>query len=123
MDVLHGIDISLFPKVGKRSIEVHADVDNNIPSSIVQRSLLNDWQLQFESGQEPDFIDKKGRIHTPIGRVNLQWHKAGFLVENTETFYVVDSGNPLVELKHAGDQAADSGIRPVALGAQTPGMT
>lgn len=121
--MLHGIDISLFPKVGKRSIEVHADVDNNIPSSIVQRSLLNDWQLQFESGQEPDFIDKKGRIHTPIGRVNLQWHKAGFLVENTETFYVVDSGNPLVELKHAGDQAADSGIRPVALGAQTPGMT
>ncbi|KAL8763284.1 MAG: hypothetical protein Q9184_000840, partial [Pyrenodesmia sp. 2 TL-2023] len=119
-DVLHGVDISLFPKIGKRSIEIRADVDKNIPYSIVQKSLLGDWQLQFEPCQEPQFTDKRGRTHTPIGHVDLQWHKAGFLLENTETFYVVDSGDPIVELKHAGDEATDSGIRPVGLGAQTP---
>ncbi|KAI4198015.1 MAG: hypothetical protein LQ346_002860 [Caloplaca aetnensis] len=91
-----------------------------MPYSIVQKSLLEDWQLQYALRQEPKFTDKRGRTHTPIGHVELQWHKAGFLLENTETFYVVDSGAPIVALKHAGDKATDSGIRPVGLGAQTP---
>ncbi|KAL8993253.1 MAG: hypothetical protein Q9169_006479 [Polycauliona sp. 2 TL-2023] len=109
MDLLHGLDITLFPKIGRRSIEVHADVDPNIPHSIVQKSVLMDWDVQYESCEEPRFTDKKGRSHTPIGRVDLQWHKAGFLTENKETFYVVDSENPTVELKHGGDQTTDSG--------------
>lgn len=121
--MLHGIEIYLFPKVGTRSIEVRADVDTNIPYSIVQKSLMEDWKLQYELCQEPKFTDKKGRTHTPIGRVGLQWHKTGFLLENSETFYVVDSGDPIVELKHGGEQAADSGIRPLELGAQSVGMT
>ncbi|KAL8910321.1 MAG: hypothetical protein Q9171_004365 [Xanthocarpia ochracea] len=99
-------------------MEVRADVDMNIPYSIVQKSVLEDLGLQYESCQEPKFTDKKGRTHAPVGHVDLQWQKAGFLLENPETFYVVDSGNPIVELKHRGDQAADNGIRPVALGAQ-----
>lgn len=119
--MLYGVDIFLFPKIGNRSIEIHADVDENMPYSIVQKSLLEDWQLQYALRQEPKFTDKRGRTHTPIGHVELQWHKAGFLLENTETFYVVDSGAPIVALKHAGDKATDSGIRPVGLGAQTPG--
>lgn len=98
-------------------------MDETIPYSIVQKSLLNDWQLQYELCQRPRFTDKEGRAHTPIGRVDLQWRKTSSLLEKTETFYVVDSGDPIVELRHAGDQAADSGIRPVGLGAQTPGMT
>ncbi|KAL8644838.1 MAG: hypothetical protein Q9226_007570 [Calogaya cf. arnoldii] len=88
-------------------MEVRADVDMNIPYSIVQKSLLENLGLQYESCQEPNFTDKKGRTHIPVGHVNLQWHKASSLLENTETFYVVDSGNPIVELKHGGDQATD----------------
>lgn len=122
-DVIYGVMISLFPKKGKQSIEVRADVDRNIPYSIVQKSLLEDWQLLYESCQEPQFTDKRGRKHTPVGHVELQWHKAGSLLENSETFYVVDSGDPIVELKHGAEQPADSGIRPVALGPQTPGMS
>ncbi|KAL8843853.1 MAG: hypothetical protein Q9176_001815 [Flavoplaca citrina] len=120
MDEICGVMISLFPKKGKQSIAVRADVDRNIPFSIVQKSLLEDWQLLYESCQDPQFTDKRGRTHTPIGYVDLQWHKAGSLLENSETFYVVDSGDPIVELKHGGEQPADSGIRPVALGPQTP---
>ncbi|KAL8670727.1 MAG: hypothetical protein Q9168_004754 [Polycauliona sp. 1 TL-2023] len=120
-DVLNGVEITLFPRIGTRSIKVRADVDNNIPCSIVQKSILDSLSLEYESCQEPEFTDRSGRTHSPIGRVDLEWQKTGFLLQNTETFYVVDSGDPAVELKHAGDPAAtDNGVRPVGLAAQTP---
>lgn len=115
------MDIVLFPKIGQRSIEVHADVDEDIPYSLLQKSVLDDLQLQHKPCHEPEFISK-GRTQTPIGYVDLQWHKAGVLIENTERFYVVESGRPSVALKGTGNEDTDNGVRPVGIGAQTSGM-
>lgn len=120
-DTSNGVDIVLFPKIGEGCIDVHADVDKDIPYSILQKSVLDDLQLAYKPCQEPGFTDAKGRTHTPIGYIELQYHVAGIPKENTETFYVVESGDPEVELKCI-DKHTDTGVRPMALGTQTSGM-
>lgn len=126
-DMPDGVEIVLFPKIGEGCVDVHADVDKNIPYSILQKSVLDDLQLEYKPCQKPGFTDARGRTHTPIGYIDLQYHKAGIPKENTDTFYVVESGDPpvelkLVELRPKGDEDPDTGTRPMALGAQTSGM-
>lgn len=121
-DELAGINITLFPKLGTRSIEKHADVDDDILYPILQKSILDELQVPYTKCQVEPYRDKKGRNHTPIGRVELKWHKIGFLVEHTDTFYVVESGEPPVVVKRTDKNDADNAARPLGLGAQNRGM-
>ncbi|KAL9607226.1 MAG: hypothetical protein Q9167_007840 [Letrouitia subvulpina] len=118
-DELHGMDITLFPKDGTTSTTVHADVDEDSPYFILQKDILDKLKLQYTQCQAPSYKDKKGRNHTPIGRVNLVWHKPGYHVEHNDTFYVVNSGNPKAAIKRTGKNDTDNAARPLGLGAQS----
>ncbi|KAL8781236.1 MAG: hypothetical protein Q9213_006089 [Squamulea squamosa] len=118
-DELHGIDITLFPRKGNKSIELHADVDKDILHPILQKSVLNRLKLQYTLCDAPQIKDKKGRNHTPIGRVDLVWYKTGHHTEHEETFYVVESKSPDIVLKKTGNNDTSTAARPLGLGAQS----
>lgn len=98
-------------------------MDSTIRYPTVQKATLDELQLQCDDHRQVEpYKDKKGRIHTPIGRIDLKWHKIGHLKEYTDTFYVVESGGPRVVIKKTRENGTDNAARPLGLGAQTPGM-
>ncbi len=96
-------------------------MDERVAYSFLQKSVLEDLKLQYEPCHDPAFEDDRGQMHTPIGKIDLVWHKPNNPKENTETFHVVESCQPIMKLKTPNGKDVDNGVRPVELGAQTTG--
>ncbi|KAL9024985.1 MAG: hypothetical protein Q9196_006112 [Gyalolechia fulgens] len=67
--------------------------------------------------------DAKNTTHSPVGKVELRWHKKEKGKSYPQTFYVVDRATPLVILGApafaTGDQSSGGEMYPVGLHQQT----
>lgn len=62
-------------------------------------------------------------VYSPVGQVNLRWHKQEAAKSYAETFYVVDQETPLVILGSSAfensNKSAGDNIHSIGLGPQT----
>ncbi|KAL8729538.1 MAG: hypothetical protein Q9181_004961 [Wetmoreana brouardii] len=118
-----GRDIVLFPVDKETQIKIHADVDISIPTSIISREALSLLKVDYEPCHHKQVKDANHRVHVPIGKVNLNWHKTSIAIQYLETFYVVESETAMVVLGKSafpnGDKGND-GVYPIGLAQQTP---
>ncbi|KAL8729764.1 MAG: hypothetical protein Q9181_004881 [Wetmoreana brouardii] len=118
-----GRDIVLFPVDKETQIKIRADVDISIPISIVSREALALLKVDYEPHHHNQVKDAKHRVHVPIGKIKLNWHKTSIAIQHLETFYVVESETAMVVLGKSafpnGDKGND-GVYPIGLAQQTP---
>ncbi|KAL8702916.1 MAG: hypothetical protein Q9201_003922 [Fulgogasparrea decipioides] len=121
--MLEGRDIVLFPVDKETQIQIHADVDISIPISIVSTGALSYLKVDYEPCHDSQVKDAKHRVHVPVGKINLNWHKTSIAIQDLETFYVVESDTAMVVLGKSafpnGDKGND-GVFPIGLAQQTP---
>ncbi|KAL8670139.1 MAG: hypothetical protein Q9168_005304 [Polycauliona sp. 1 TL-2023] len=94
------LDIVLFPERDPEgdSVDVQALVDESLPFSIISRETLEGTGASYTSCLVKTVKDARGVQFSPIGKVDLRWHKKGFPKSHGESFRVVDEGLPLAIL-------------------------
>lgn len=129
MDAFDGVDITLFPGIlfpgeVETHLDIHADVDESIPVSIISRPVLNWLQQACINCEAIEIRDGRNQTYRPFGKIDLQWHKEGFAKQYAETFYVIESEIKLVTLGATAcsdnPNESSAGIYPLELGQQTP---
>lgn len=129
-DAFDGVDITLFPGIlfpgeVETHLDIHADVDESIPVSIISRPVLNWLQQACINCEAIEIRDGRNQTYRPFGKIDLQWHKEGFAKQYAETFYVIESEIKLVTLGATAcsdnPNESSAGIYPLELGQQTPG--
>lgn len=118
------IDITLFGDEGEIEVELKARVDTALSISIVSKSLINRLRTKSQPSQGRSVRDSRGKLHAPIGRVDLLWHRKAVPKTNQQTFFVVDSSDEAVIFGANAVPPEDfPSIQPVGLGKQSEGMT
>ncbi|KAI4166529.1 MAG: hypothetical protein LQ343_007978 [Gyalolechia ehrenbergii] len=129
MDAFDGANILLFPGVcspgeAETQLEIHANVDESIPVSIISRPVLNWLQRSCDPCEAIEIQDRRNLTYRPFGKIVLHWHKVGFARQYDEMFYVIESETQLVRFGASAsskDNAeAGTGTYPLELGQQTP---
>ncbi|KAL8940197.1 MAG: hypothetical protein Q9216_002948 [Gyalolechia sp. 2 TL-2023] len=132
MDIFDGADIVLFPGVclpGEQEthMDIHANVDESIPISIISRPVLNHLERTCNPCEAIEVRDGSNQTYRPFGKIELQWHKVGFAKQYEETFYVVESATQFVmfgaRTTSKEHDAADAGTYPLELRQQTSGTS
>ncbi|KAL9002392.1 MAG: hypothetical protein Q9188_004663, partial [Gyalolechia gomerana] len=127
-DAFDGANIVLFPGVllpgeAETHLDIHANVDESIPVSIISRPVLDWLQRGCNPCEAIEIQDGRNQTYRPFGKIVLQWHKVGFARQYAETFYVIESETQLVTFGASAsskDSAeAGTGTYPVELGQQT----
>lgn len=87
--------------------------------------MLSRVGVGFIPCQMREVKDAKNMTHSPIGKVDLRWHKKEKGKSHPQTFYVVDRATPLVLLGApafvTGNQYSGGELYPVGLHQQTAG--
>ncbi|KAL8832284.1 MAG: hypothetical protein Q9170_004941 [Blastenia crenularia] len=124
MDAIEGVKIVLFPGNIESHIEIHADVDESTPVSIVSRSVLHGLHVDCKPCEAIDIQDGRHETYHAIGKVELQWHKVGSAKQYAEIFYVVESDTNWVKMGKtafpAVNEEAGDGAYPLHLAKRTP---
>ncbi|KAI4170700.1 MAG: hypothetical protein LQ343_004799 [Gyalolechia ehrenbergii] len=95
------IDIIVFPERDESEGSdgaVTAQADKSLPYSIISTGMLSRVGVGFIPCQMREVKDAKNMTHSPIGKVDLRWHKKEKGKSHPQTFYVVDRATPLVLL-------------------------
>lgn len=125
-DATGGMSIVLFPGDEEGHVEIHAEVDQSMPFSVISRQILKRLGLDCKPCQKVEAQDTKYRTYVAVGKIDLQWHKTSIAKQHSETFYVVDSETAVVLLGGSAfptdNTEGDPGTYPIGLKPQTPGM-
>ncbi|KAL8819673.1 MAG: hypothetical protein Q9223_001944 [Gallowayella weberi] len=102
---------------------VRAQSDHSLPFSIISRPMLQRLGVKWTPGKKETVKDTRGVPHSPVGEVNLRWHKQGLGKSHPETFYVVESSNVFVILGSTAFpnsiQATGGNVQPIGVHEQT----
>ncbi|KAI4128686.1 MAG: hypothetical protein LQ338_002633 [Usnochroma carphineum] len=102
---------------------IQAQFDKTMPVSIVSKGMLNKMKSKYVPCQKEPVKDSKNVIYSPVGQVDLRWHKEEQGKSYAETFYVVDQQTPLVILGSSAfeksNKSAGGTIYPVGVQQQT----
>ncbi|KAL8936839.1 MAG: hypothetical protein Q9216_004724 [Gyalolechia sp. 2 TL-2023] len=122
------VDIVVFPEQDQSegsdgSVRAHAD--KSLPCSIISTGMLSRVHVGFTPSQTQAVKDKRNTTYSPIGKVDLRWHKKEKGKSYPQTFYVVNQATPLVILGApafvTGNQSSGNELLPVGLHQQTAG--
>ncbi|KAL9613240.1 MAG: hypothetical protein Q9167_002200 [Letrouitia subvulpina] len=124
MDEGNEIRIELYPAAVERFIHPLAQVDKEIPISIISIHCLTQLGLPYAACNRASVKDRSQTVYSPVGKIDLEWRKIDKAKQFSETFYVVEGDTPLVILgKTAFPQEENTGaeLTPLELSRQTPG--
>ena len=111
---------------GSGGVAIQAKFDLSIPSSIISQGTLNQLGLKATPCQQPPVTDSEGVQHSPVGQVELRWHKAGLGRSYPERFFVINRPSSFAILGRSADEASNaspgSSALPIGLHAQTAGL-
>ena len=118
------IDITVFVDNDEKEESTRALVDPKLPSSIISKALVEKLQPGWRPSQQPLIKDSQGKAYSPIGQVELNWHRKDVPKTNQQTFFVVDLPDTSVVFG-ANAVPPESGppISALGLKPQTDGMT
>ncbi len=107
--------------------EIRAFVDPSLPFSIVSKGMLDQIGEKHTLCKKNPATDAKGVVHTPVGEVDLRWHKKELGKSHSEHFYVVDKPKSIVILGatafQAHTQSAGGSVQPIGMEQQTAGTS
>ena len=118
------IDIIVFGDTEEREESTNAKVDRDLPISIISRAMVERLGAEPKPSQQGPVKDSKGKLYTPIGKVDLLWHRKTASRTNPQTFFVVDlSGIVVIFGANAIPPPPDSSsnIHTLGLNTQTDG--
>ena len=118
------IAIIVFGDTEEKEQPTNAVVDRSLPVSIISKAMIEELQAKPKPAQQDPVKDSKGKVYTPIGKVDLLWHRTTTSRTNQQTFFVVDlSGLVVIFGANAIPTPEDSSsnIRTVGLKTQTDG--
>lgn len=100
--------------------------DKSLPFSIISRGMLTQLGVTYTSCQEETVKDAKGAQHSPVGKVDLRWHKKGLGKSHAEPFRVVDNNTSIVILGATAfpnsTKSAGGSVQPIGVHHQTAGL-
>ncbi|KAL8840378.1 MAG: hypothetical protein Q9176_003871 [Flavoplaca citrina] len=113
------VDIVLFPEQEEgEDGAIQALSDKNLPFSIISRGMLNQLGVKYTACYVETVKDAKGNQYSPVGKVDLRWHKKGVGKSHPEPFRVVDQNNSIVIL---GGPAFPNSVKPAGGSVQPVG--
>ncbi|KAL9596000.1 MAG: hypothetical protein Q9219_006084 [cf. Caloplaca sp. 3 TL-2023] len=126
---LSDVDIVVFSELDESEHtdgSIKARADKSLSYSVISTAMLNRVRVNHTLCQKEAVRDSKNRVYSPVGKVDLRWHKKLKGKSHLETFYVVNDTASIVILGapafEASSQSATAGdkIYPVGLQQQTP---
>ena len=91
------IDVTIFGDTEEIEEATNADVDKALPISIISEGLVERLRAEKLPCQRPPVQDSKGKKFSPIGQVNLLWHRKNVARTNPQKFFVVEmSGKDVI---------------------------
>ena len=118
------IDVIVFGDTEEIEEALNADVDKALPISIISEGLVERLRAEKKPCHRPPVQDSKGKKFSPIGQVNLLWHRKNVPRTNQQKFFVVEmSGKDVIFGADVipRDNAPD--IHTLGLNSQTDGKT
>ena len=116
------IEITVFGDTEEREQSTNAEVDRDLPISIISRTMVERLQAKIKPAQQGPVKDSKGNVYTPVGKVDLLWHRKMASRTNSQRFFVVDlSGLSVIFGANAIPPDSSSNIHTVGLKPQTDG--
>ncbi|KAL9035829.1 MAG: hypothetical protein Q9180_004639 [Flavoplaca navasiana] len=104
------VDIVLFPEEEEgEDGAIQALSDKTLPFSIISRGMLNQLGVNYTPCNVERVKDAKGDQYSPVGKVDLRWHRKGAGKSHPEPFRVVDQNNSIVIL---GGPAFPKSVKP-----------
>ncbi|KAL9638884.1 MAG: hypothetical protein Q9204_001331 [Flavoplaca sp. TL-2023a] len=125
------ISIVVFPthqvsasESGPDGVAIRAKFDRSIPFSIISQGTLDQLGLNAIPCQQSPVTDSEGVQHSPIGQVELRWHKEELGKSYPERFLVINRPNSFAILGRSAYEAsnassAGSSALPIGLHEQT----
>ena len=91
------MEVVIFSRSGVKA-SIRAKVEETLLYSVISKSMLDHMRLSYSPSQQGPAKDSENKVYSPIGEVNLRWHKEDRVKSFAETFYVVDTAVWLVIL-------------------------
>lgn len=102
----------------------NAGVDRDLPVSVISKTMTEKLRAGTKPSQQGPVKDSKGKVYTPIGKVNLLWQRSTAAQTNEQTFFVVDlSGLVVIFGANAIPTNSSSNIHTLGLKTQNDGTT
>ncbi|KAL8894604.1 MAG: hypothetical protein Q9192_004187, partial [Flavoplaca navasiana] len=104
------VDIVLFPEQEEgEDGAIQALTDKTLPFSIISQGMLTMLGVKYTTCYVETVKDAKGEQYSPVGKVDLRWHRKGVGKSHPEPFRVVDQNNSIVIL---GGPAFPKSVKP-----------
>ena len=121
------VDIVLFPEEEEgEDGAIQALSDKTLPFSIVSRGMLKQLGVQYTTCDVETVKDAKGDQYSPVGKVDLRWHRKGAGKSHPEPFRVVDQNKSIVILGGPAFPKSvkppEGSVKPIGAHKQTAGL-